>query len=196
MIRCQNLTEEDLLCIGKQVAETFLAEKGCFSILPPDVAGKMFYIIVKTCYETGHLYTTGEKREGFCVYWTKKERPGLWVQLKMALKMAVCVPAQWGLMLKKNQSNWLPTEKRYKKADDFVEVFLLAVRREYQGKGYFRKMLEEPFALARKRGTLCVLDTDSQIKADKYTHVGMCVADSRKQQGGITMYALEYRGEA
>ena len=191
MILCQNLSEEDLRRIGGQVARAFLGEPGCFSVLDPAVAEKLFTLIVTTCYDCGHLYTTGEKQEGFCVWWTKQDRPGAWVQLKMGLKMAALLPPKAGIRMMNSQNHWTPTEKRYRKNKDFVEVFLLAVRREYQGQGHFRAMLEAVFAQAEKRGALCVLDTDARQKAEKYTHVGMRVVDSRVQKSGVTMYALE-----
>ena len=194
MVKCENLSGEDLKRIGAQVADAFLAEPGAFSVLSPQAAHRLFALIVETCYRTGHLYTTGENQEGFCVYWTKAERPGLWVQLKMALKMAVILPLKAGLAMKNSQSRWKPTEKRYAKHPDFVEVFLVAVRKEYQGQGHFRAMLQEPMDLAGKRGTICVLDTDSQVKAEKYAHVGFTVVDSRQQPSGITMYAMEANG--
>ena len=191
MIKCTNLSKEDLGRIGSWVAEAFLNEPGCFSVLSKEVADRMFTAIVTTCYETGHLYTTSRNQEGFCVYWTKAERPGLFPQLKLGIRFLRCLPLKAGILLKDSQNNWTPTEKRYKKRKDFVEIFLIAVRKEYQGQGYFRKMLEEPFALARKRKTICVLDTDSKLKAEKYCHVGFHVIDHKKQKSKITMYALE-----
>ena len=191
MIKLKNLSNEELSIIGTHAAESFLGEKGCFQVLPHDAACKLFTLIVTTCYQTGHLYTSSEKREGYCVYWTKEERPGLWVQLKMGCKMLMCLPLKVGMQFKDGQSNWKPTEKRYKKADDFVEVFLIAVRKEYQGQGHFRTMLQEPFDLAKKRHTICVLDTDSDVKADKYCHVGMHIVDRKVQKNGMEMFALE-----
>ena len=191
MIRCENLTGEDLKRIGTQVADAFLSEPGCFSVLPAQEAHRLFTLIVEMGYHCGHLYTTGPEQAGFCIYWTKKQRPGMWVQLKMGLKMARTLSMKSGMAMMRSQKNWKPTEKRYAKWDNYVEVFLLAVRKEYQGQGYFRRMLSEPFALAEKLGTICVLDTDAQVKADKYAHVGMTVVDSRPQAGGITMFALQ-----
>lgn len=195
MIRCENLTPEDLTRIGSAIADAFLGEPGCFTVLDREMAEKLFRCIAQIGYETGHLYTTGENQEGFCIYWTKAERPGLKYQLRVLLKMMTALSPEAGIRLKNSQNNWKPTEKRYRKHKDFVEVFLLAVRREYQGQGYFRQMLEEPFALAQQRGTVCVLDTDAGIKAEKYTHVGMRVVDSQVQRSGITMYAMEYSPE-
>lgn len=191
MIRCENLSDADLSRIGSQIGDAFLAEPGVFSALPEDIAHRLFTLIARTGYETGHLYTTGENQEGFCIYWTKDQRPGLWVQLRMGLKMARILPLKLGLRMKNSQNNWTPTEKRYAKHEDFVEVFLLAVRTEYQGKGFFREMLRDPFELAKQRNTICVLDTDTKCKAEKYSHVGMHVVASSPQRSGITMYALE-----
>ena len=61
MIKCKNLSKEDIKRIGSYVSEAFLGEPGCFSSLPREVGNKMFSIIVETCYECGHLYTTSEK---------------------------------------------------------------------------------------------------------------------------------------
>ena len=191
MIQCENLSREELCTIGQEIADAFLAENGCFTVLSREAAGRMFTSIVEICYRTGHLYTTGPGREGFCAYWTKKERPGIREQLRFGLHLVTSMSLRQSMALANSQTNWLPTEKRYKKREDFVEVFLLAVRKEYQGQGYFRKMLEEPFQLAKQRGTICVLDTDSQWKADKYCHVGMHIVDQKTQKSGITMFALE-----
>ena len=105
--------------------------------------------------------------------------------------MIIGLPWKTVHLLQKAQNNWEPTERRYKNNDDFVEVFLIAVRKEYQKQGYFRKMLEEPFELAQKRNTICVLDTDSIVKAEKYCHVGMRIIDRKIQKNGIEMFALE-----
>ena len=191
MVKCTNLTKEDIKCIGARIAAAFLAEKGAFSVLSMSEAEKTFSLIADICYQSGHLYTTSEKQEGYCVYWTKRERPGAWTQLKMGLQMTFCLSIQSGMAFMKSQSNWIPTEKRYKDADDFVEVFLLAVRKEYQGQGHFQNMLNEAFTLAEKRNTICVLDTDAQIKAEKYCHAGMHIVDQKIQKSGITMFALE-----
>lgn len=191
MIACKNLSKEELQIIGSHVAHAFLAEPGCFSGLSMDVAEKMFTSIVEICYESGHLYTTSDNHEGYCVYWTKEERPGFWPQLKLVFKMAFSLPLSVGKLLKDGQNNWIPTEKRYKKSSDFVEVFLIAVRKEYQGQGHFRTMLQEPMNLAQNRKTICVLDTDAKKKAEKYCHVGFHIVDRKVQRNGIEMFALE-----
>lgn len=191
MIRMQNLRKQDIQAIGAHVAQAFLAEPGCFQPLSLKDATTLFTLVVETCYEAGHLYTTSPRQEGYLVYWTKKERPGMLIQLQLGWKMMTRLPLKVGMVLKDGQSCWKPTEKRYKHNEDFVEVFLIAVRKEYQGQGHFRKMLEEPFTLAKEHDTICVLDTDSITKAEKYCHVGMHIVDRKVQKSGIEMFALE-----
>lgn len=191
MIKCENLSNADLDRIGKYVAEAFTAEKGVFESLSLSDAQKMFKVIAETCYNAGHLYKTSENEEGFCVYWTKAQRPGAWVQLKMSIKMLFNVPMSAVKTMMNGQKGWTPTEKRYAKADDFVEVFLIIVRPEYQGKGHFKAMLKEPFDLAEKRKTICVLDTDSEVKAQKYSHEGMHIVDRKVLDCKSEMFAME-----
>ena len=191
MIKCENLSNTDLDRIGKYIAEAFTAEKGVFAGLSLDDAQKMFKVIVKTCYKSGNLYKTSEKEEGFCVYWTKAQRPSAWTQLKMSIEMLFNVPMSAVKTMINGQKGWTPTEKRYAKADDFVEVFLIIVRPEYQGRGHFKAMLKEPFDLAEKRKTICVLDTDSEVKAQKYSHEGMHIVDRKLLDCKSEMFAME-----
>lgn len=50
---------------------------------------------------------------------------------------------------------------------------MVVVLREYQGKGYMKKILEHPFSEAAREGIPCVLDTDTELKVTKYTKCGM-----------------------
>ena len=194
MKKCENLTERERTEMARNVAEAFLAEPGVFAALSEPEAVKLFRIILDTCREAGHLYTTGERMEGVCVYWSKKERPGMLPQLNMMWRMFRELSFSTNLLLLRGQKHWTPTEKRYRKSPDFVEVFLLAVRKDAQGQGHFRKMLEEVFQVADARNTVCVLDTDSRKKAEKYNHVGMHVVDCRAQKNGVIMFAMERSG--
>ena len=89
---------------------------------------------------------------------------------------------------------WVETNQKYKKEKDFVEVFMVCVPLEHQGKGYLRKLLEEPFALARSMDCPCIIDTYTELRAAKYQHVGMKVTDHKSYPQNVEMYSLEYRG--
>ena len=61
----------------------------------------------------------------------------------------------------------------------YIYVSMVAVRKEYQGKGFMRKFLEIAFEEGRKQALPVVLDTDAVLKKTKYEHLGMkCVTTS------------------
>lgn len=78
---------------------------------------------------------------------------------------------------------------------DFVDVSLVAVRKEYQGKGYLRKLMAEPFRLADELGIPCILDTDTEHKAIRYESVGMRVERDRILENGMHFYTMIYEPE-
>ena len=191
MEKCKDLSQEELRKISIDIADAFLAEEGCFASLTKEDAYNLFTIVVTACFEADSLYTSSLNKEGYCVYWTKAKRPGVFVQLKMLIKMFKVLPLKVLLEINKSHSDWLDLEKRYKKYDNYVEIFLLAVKKEYQGRGHASKMLKEVFEIAKDLNTICVLETDANAKVLKYQYVGMKVIDQRIQKSGVTMYALE-----
>ena len=193
MIKCTNLTKDKIEEISGFVAKAFLSEPGCFTVLSIESASKMFYHIIDECYKAGHLYATSKNLEGVCVYWTKETRPDAIAQLKIGWHMLRSLTLKELISLGKDQSNWTETEKRYKREENFVEIFLIAIRPECQGRGWFRKMISEPFELSKNLGCSCVLDTDAEDKVSKYQHVGMKLVDRRKAKDGTEMFAMEYR---
>lgn len=61
------------------------------------------------------------------------------------------------------------------------------------GKGLYEKVLEQPFAEARKLGILCVLDTDTPLKVTKYEKCGMKNTGKKALKSGACLYTMEYR---
>lgn len=84
-----------------------------------------------------------------------------------------------------------PYEKIYQKEPDYVVVSMVAVRREFQGQGFLRALLEEPFRTARERSIPCVLDTDTELKMKKYIACGMKLSAETPLKGGGCMYTME-----
>ena len=78
---------------------------------------------------------------------------------------------------------------------DYVDIALIAVRREYQGQGYLRKVLKEPFELADTYGIPVILDTDAEWKAVRYQSVGMRVERDEILESGLHMYTMIYKGK-
>ena len=82
--------------------------------------------------------------------------------------------------------------KIFKKEHDYIAVSMVVVLREYQGKGYMHKILEQPFAEADTKNIPCILDTDTPLKVKKYTRCGMELCGEKKLKNGISLYTMAY----
>ena len=67
---------------------------------------------------------------------------------------------------------------------------MLVVRKEYQGQGFMRKMMEFTYRLADKKQVPVILDTDDKDKAARYEHLGMKLDRVRSCGGRFHMYDL------
>ena len=67
---------------------------------------------------------------------------------------------------------------------------MLVVRKEYQGQGFMRKMMEFTYRLADKKQVPVILDTDDKDKAARYVHLGMKLDRVRSCGERFHMYDL------
>ncbi|MCD8190685.1 MAG: GNAT family N-acetyltransferase [Clostridiales bacterium] len=201
MIRLTNLTNEEIKAIGRSIGEVFYDEgEGAFTQLAREDAVKALEIMTECYYRLGVLYMTSEQQEGYLAYWRKGEAKG-WgtkmgrVSLYMAWRFLREIPFGSLKKLLPLMSN--PYEKIYQKEPDYVVISMVAVRREFQGQGFLRVLLEEPFRIAQERNIPCVLDTDTELKVKKYVSCGMKKTAETSIKGGGTMYTMErdYRDE-
>ncbi|MCM1126473.1 MAG: hypothetical protein NC429_08360 [Lachnospiraceae bacterium] len=77
-----------------------------------------------------------------------------------------------------------------KEKKNFIKIELAAVAKPYQGQGYMRKTLDIAFRAGQERKLPCILDTDGRLKRDKYIHVGMQLAGTRKIEDGLYLYDM------
>ncbi|MCR5603782.1 MAG: GNAT family N-acetyltransferase [Lachnospiraceae bacterium] len=82
-------------------------------------------------------------------------------------------------------------EKNYRdNRKQFVQIELLAVRKEYQGKGFMRPLVETAFETAKKAKLPVIVSTDAKLKKDKYEHIGMKHVNTRMLGEKSFMYDL------
>ena len=62
----------------------------------------------------------------------------------------------------------------------YIYVGLVCGREQYQGQGFMRKLMETAFAEGNRLGVPVILDTDAKSKCDKYMHLGMELAGTRR----------------
>ena len=67
-----------------------------------------------------------------------------------------------------------------KEKKPYLFVGLVCVREAYQGQGYMRRVLEMAFAEGNRLGIPVILETDARSKCDKYLHLGMKLAGTRR----------------
>ena len=151
-------TEEGLyyLCKGKKGIENYM--KG-FAL-----AG----------IKSGWLYTISEKQEGYIMI----SEPTSKVSLSGIKDLIIGSFKGMGVkgaiqFFKDMKSSGESLENKLKKENKrFIQIEMLVVKREYQNKGYMRKLVQIAFDKADELGIPCIVSTDGVLKMQKYEHLG------------------------
>ena len=151
-------TEEGLyyLCKGKKGIENYM--KG-FAL-----AG----------IKSGWLYTISEKQEGYIMI----SEPTSKVSLSGIKDLIIGSSKGMGVkgaiqFFKDMKSSGESLENKLKKENKrFIQIEMLVVKREYQNKGYMRKLVQIAFDKADELGIPCIVSTDGVLKMQKYEHLG------------------------
>ena len=191
LIKVENRSKEEIVEIGRKVGEAFAAEKsGIVTMVTKEQAVSAFQIIPDYYYRAGVLYTTSKKGEGYLVYWGKKTKSAMGPSLHM-LKRFLCElpPKAWAAAAGSGGNQYA---KVFRKEPDYIVVSMVVVLREFQGKGFMHKVLEQPFAEAASKDIPCVLDMDTPLKVKKYIRCGMELCGEKKLKRGISLYTMAY----
>lgn len=192
MIRVENWDKEKLYEMGKAIGEAFVAENdGMAQVVSREDLIHTYVILTEYYYNKGVLFASSENYEGFCVYMRKKERIKTKAYFHMAFRLLNELPMDAAMCV--IRSGRPQYARMYKHLSDYVAIPMVVVRKEYQGQGFMRKLLEEPFRIAREEDMPCVLDTDTEIKVKKYTHCGMIKIKDYRMTRRIHISTMEYR---
>ncbi len=150
---------------------------------------------VRMALKADMLYTTGEGQEAFIAY----KRPGQKVGLKAALPLAkgffsAMKPKEAFRFFKIMVKGGRGLDDRFNKAKKpYIFVGLVCVREQYQGQGYMRKVMDMAFAEGNRLRVPVILETDAKSKCDKYIHLGMELADTRRfGEHGVLYDLIKY----
>ena len=192
MQKITDMSNEQLVIYGTLIGEAFVAENdGIAATAPREDIIKAFEIMTENFYRQGLLYTTSDNHEGFLAYWHKNTKMKIKPVMHMVVRMIRELSFK-GLMAVAGSGRELYA-KLYKKERDYVAVSMVVVLKEFQGKGFMKKVLEQPFKEARAQGIPCVLDTDTKLKVTKYTKCGMKNTGKKRLKSGQYLYSMEYR---
>lgn len=188
--RVTNLSKQELDRISTEIGNAFAAERGGMAeLLDRKSYAEYMKIAAEIGYESGHLYTIDEK--GYIIFYSKDNAIPLRYHFRMAVKVLRRIKFSEVRKFLQGMSGWIGYEKLYKN-ENYVVVFMVAVPKEYQGQGRLRPLLSFAFAEAEKRGVPCVLDTDTELKKNKYLHCGMSLKHEQQLKSGVTVYVLEH----
>ncbi len=195
------LSKEEVKDISMQIADAFYDYK-----YNEEDLGLVKYIksrddmftymnaITQAAYNSGLLFTTSDKREGYLML--SGEGAGSvrffdGIKMIMAEKKALGGFSNMKKFIKACFAEGSTIETRMRKAKrKFIRIEMLVVRPEFQGHGHMRKMLEDVYKLADKKGIPVILDTDDKDKAARYEHLGMKLDRVRNCGERFHMYDL------
>ena len=202
MIKLQGLGEEQIREISRQIADAFYdyrySEEDMGLIRFISTREDMFtyiHAIVRSAYRSGVLYTTSRRREGYLML--SGEGAGGSIGFGDGMKMIAAEKKALGGFQKMKEfidacfSDGGTIETRMRKEKrKFLRIEMLVVRKEFQGQGYMRRMMDFAYALADERRIPVILDTDDRDKASRYEHLGMKLDRIRSCEERFHMYDL------
>lgn len=205
MIQLKNISKEQIAEIGRAIGNSFYDheygenEKGIAKYINDrEQMIKYMTVFVVAGVKSGTLYATGERGEGYVLLMGSKcEKMKISASLGMLFGL---IDALGGIrksleFLKTIQKGGAALDDKLKKAKkDYLQIVMLVVRKEYQGQGYMRQLLEFAYEKADAHGVPCILDTDAQNKLDKYCHLGMQHVGTRKVAEDCYLYDLMRKG--
>ena len=198
MLNKVKLTESEM----KEFAEVFAyydygdEEIGMVPYYPgyPDRTSLVKYLVamIKTANDCGAVYATSEKKEGIIILTDTTHPYSGITMLKMVWRIARALGFKnFSNIIKKFQAGGASLEKTYRdNKKQFVQIELLAVKKEYQGKGFMRPLVETAFEVAKQGNLPVIVSTDAKLKKDKYAHIGMKHINTRTLGEKSFMYDL------
>ncbi|MCR5763490.1 MAG: GNAT family N-acetyltransferase [Treponema sp.] len=201
MQKLEDLSEEEIAVISKQISDSFFdypyqkKDMGLLKYITrrEDMFTYINGITAAAC-KSGLLYTTSMNREGYV--FIAGEGIGS-IEFFDGLKMISSEKKALGGWKNLNAfvsacfSDGKSIETRMKKArQKFIRIEMLAVRPEYQKKGFMRKMMEFVYEIADAEKVAVILDTDDEDKCKRYEHLGMKLDRIRHCGENFNMYDL------
>lgn len=209
-IKVTNLSENEIEQICRGIGDSFYdhaygrkkdgtTEYGLRKLL--DSREKM-YQHMKACflagYESGCLYSTSSRGEGYILVTCK----GQDLSFQSGIRMIRAIVKNLGGLrggiqflkrIAKGGTTYEDTLK--KKKIPYMNLAMLVVRKEYQGQGYMRQLMEMVYEIADEKNLAVILDTDAEDKVERYEHLGMELVKTRDLGEGVFLYDL-YRASS
>lgn len=209
-IKVTNLSENEIEQICREIGDSFYdhaygrkkdgtTEYGLRKLL--DSREKM-YQHMKACflagYESGCLYSTSSRGEGYILVTCKGQDLSFQSGIRMIRAIVKNLEGlrggiQFVRRIAKGGTTYEDTLK--KKKIPYMNLAMLVVRKEYQGQGYMRQLMEMLYQIADEKNLAVILETDAENKVERYEHLGMELVKTRDLGEGVFLYDL-YRASS
>ena len=193
MQKVKFLSKKEIDDIVKIYVESNLNEEGTISLFKDENTFRRYLkVLIKASIKNNMLYSLSENKEGFVILNSTLNS----LRSSAKIYMFLSFIRTFGL---KGYYNFLKSMKSDKSSlldklrmgnKDFIKVEMLLVETDFQNKGYMHKFMNEIFKFADEYSLPVILSTDSELKKDKYVHIGMKYLYKRKLKGGIYLYEL------
>ena len=204
-IKVTNLSENEIEQICREIGDSFYdhaygrkkdgtVEYGLRKLL--DSREKM-YQHMKACflagYESGCLYSTSRRGEGYILVTCKGQdlsfKSGVWM-IRAIVKNLGGLRGGIQFVRRIAKGGTTYEDELKKKKIPYANLAMLVVRKEYQGQGYMRQLMEMLYEIADEKNLAVILDTDAENKVERYEHLGMKLVKTRDLGEGVFMYDL------
>lgn len=175
-------------------------EHGLIDAFPGrDAAAAFICGYVRMAQRGGILYTTSERGEGYLAYKRPGEKLSLRAMLPLAKGLLGSMTPKALFRFAKIMAKGEPgLDKRFdREKKPYLFVGLVCVREPYQGQGYMRRIMDMAFREGDRLGVPVLLETDAKSKCDKYVHLGMQLAGTRRfGEHGVLYDLIRYPAES
>lgn len=190
----ENIAREELMQIKQQIGEAFISNELFheFGTIEERKESVLQYMdcYVQYVYDTKSLYQNDDETAfiGLCYSQEEKFAP----QLKMLWKILWSVPfsklkGMLGQIKENTDGNKIYTNNPY------IEILMVCVSKEEQGKGLTRELVAFAKESARKHKCPLLFDTDMKKYADIYQHYGCELYNESTASNGVTRYNLVWK---
>ena len=178
-----------------QIAEAFINEPGSYpGYFTLKELSRYFTGVVELGVKSKGFYIYRENGEdcGFLIYWKKSKAASWLLKFYISWKILYQLPPEKLTSFTNASKDWEDYEETYKHVREYVDVFLVCVPLSHQHTGVFRRMLQYPLKEAENEHLMCILETDSAVKMQKYRSLGMKTVKSAVLPNGVRKFIMVY----
>ena len=190
----ENISEKELNRIKRIIGEAFVTNELFHEF--GDIEERRLLVMrymsvyVDFVYESKALYATDDG-SGFIGLQYSEDAPVI-PQIKMLFKLFTSLPIGKIKKMLGHIKQIANENKRYA-SKPHIDVLMVAVDKNSQGRGYATKLISFAKETAMKKDVPLLVDTDMKQYAEMYRHLGFKLYNTKTATNGVTRYNLVWK---